>query len=76
MHSQGSGEEDICKPQELGTHEMQPCLFLYQREHDEFWPVESQDAHELQGYFPPDDAFLLELSTMLIEVGMDDVLGL
>lgn len=75
VHTQGPGEEDICGPQELGSCKVQPCLFYYIREHQEFWPVEFQAVEDPSRYSPPGTQFLSELSTVLVAIGMDSILG-
>lgn len=76
MHSRGPNEEDICMPQMLDGRTLQPCVYLYRREYAEFWPVEFEEAQDCQGYDPPSDAFLSELGSTLVELGLDSVLGL
>lgn len=75
VHTQGPEEEDICGPQELGSCKIQPCLFHYTRDHQEFWPVEFRAVEDSSRYSPPDTTFLSELSTILVAIGMDGILG-
>lgn len=59
-------------PQILDERTLQPCVYLYRREYAEFWPVGFKEAQDCQGY----DAFLSELGSTLVELGLDSVLGL